>query len=116
MKTSNKAKLFGAIVLLSTAAFASAGDLKKEYTYHGDDSARAICLAIAKDQPNRLKRALRNERVGLMDNKVHTRYSCNGEDLLSFANRMNAQQVSQMLTPKFEAEDTAMEVVSIGKK
>lgn len=46
------------LALLFTASFASAKEAKKKYVYEGDEDARSICMAIAKNQKNRLRRSL----------------------------------------------------------
>lgn len=100
------------LIGLSQATFADS--LEKKYRYEGDASAKTVCMAIAKDQVNRLHRALRANKIGFVDNKVHKRFACNGKDLLSFAQDIGATDVERFLSPKFS--DRAKEALTASEK
>ena len=96
--------LAGIIFSQASLADASKRKIEKRYVYQGDDSARSICLAIAKNQPARLSRALKDQRFSHTDTRVHKRFTCNGKDLLSFSQESGADEVSALLAPKFGKE------------
>ncbi len=100
-----------ACALLVASQAALAGKVEKKYIYHGDEGARSICIAIAKNQVNRLSRSLRANKSGVIDHQVHKRFTCNDKDLLSFAEEVGAMKVTRYLAPKFDA-DAKTQIVS----
>jgi len=103
-----------ALILLAGTQAAFAEKTEKKYIYEGDESARSLCMSIAKNQLNRFNRVLRYKRAGLTDTTVHKRFTCNGKDLLSFAEEMNAKDIAHYLAPKYNKQSST-EIVSIEK-
>ncbi|WP_086929881.1 DUF3718 domain-containing protein [Agarilytica rhodophyticola] len=99
------------LAVLFTANVASADRAKTKYVYQGDEEARPICMAIAKNQMRRLKRNLDNRKVSTFDNKVHTRYSCNGKDLITFAEEIGAEKALQYLAKVSSKKQEKLELV-----
>ncbi len=107
---------FCLIILFGITQMAHAGKkVDKKIVYEGDTSAKSICVAIAKNQVNRLNRALKNQKFTRLDNSVHERFTCNGKDLLSFAQEMNSPLAANYLAPKFDQQSGASAVASIEK-
>ena len=77
----------------------------KKIHYSGDDNARSICTAIAKDSLSRLKRSLKSRKVGILDTKVHLRYGCNDQNLFDFARSMKSHKSAGYLAEKFGVKD-----------
>jgi hypothetical protein len=59
-----------------------------------------------------LKRALNTNKTSLTDRKVHTRFACNKQDLLTFALEMGAGDSTIFLAKKFGKTHSQMNVVS----
>ena len=104
MKTLNALIVGG--LLIATAGVAQAGKIEKTYVYEGDEGARSVCMAIAKNQVGRLDRVLNANKYSRFDRKVHERFLCNGQDLLSFAEEVNSTDIARFLAPKFGAPRT----------
>ena len=96
----------------SLSTVASADQEKRKIVYSGDESVRGICTSIAKDQVSRLKRSLNSEKISMVDNKVHTRFTCNKQDLLTFALEMGAENTTIYLAEKFGKTQEPMSIVS----
>lgn len=107
-----KQAALGICLLMGITHAAYSETVKKEYVYKGDESAKTICLAIAKNNVKSLNRALKNRKFSRLDNKVHERYQCNGKDLLSFAQDMQAPLVAGYLSPKFGYESEYKSIAS----
>ena len=103
MKNSTLIKsLFAASFVFAASQFTLADEVNRKVIYKGDESARAICTAIASDHVNKLNRSLHSLKYSKLDDKVHTRYTCNGEDLLTFAEQMSAENATEYLAKKFD--------------
>lgn len=107
--------IIGICVFVGVSHLAHAGNIEKKYVYQGDSDAKSICMAIAKNNVNRLNRALKSRKLSRLDNKVHERFTCNDKDLFSFAEDMKAPLVANYLAPKFGYEDNMKSVASIDK-
>ncbi len=78
---------------------------ERSVKYVGEQEARGICRAVVDDDAQDLKRNLlryKNQLVYgytyvLRDKAISGNFTCNGKDLLTFANEIGAQNISDYL-------------------
>jgi hypothetical protein len=81
--------------------------------YHGDYSAKYVCLPIVYADVTSLRRAFRNGKSYHME-RSHLTYRCNEMALDEFALTQNAGQVSRYLAPKFGHDRGRVTIEQVG--
>lgn len=79
------------LVALATSISASAAD----YPLYLEDELLAVCHAIHADDTRALKKAVRNS--GLSLKVLNKGLRCNGDDMVTFAERHEAMETSDLL-------------------
>ncbi|MBB3167315.1 DUF3718 domain-containing protein [Simiduia aestuariiviva] len=98
------ATLFAGVVLSAGAMFASADTrIERDGKVYVvvDNDASSVCKAIVRDQPNQLRNALYQGVAPIDRRRAHTFYACNDQNLITFAEEVEAKKVVGYLTPKF---------------
>lgn len=93
--------------LLATASLAQAEiriERNDKIYVVADNEASGVCKAIVRDQPGQLRVALYHGIGGIDRSRAHTFYTCNDMNLLSFAEKVEAQRVVSYLAPKFNQD------------
>lgn len=77
-------------------------------TYPGwlENSLVSVCHAIRKDDTRALKNAVRDSRVSLK--VLHEGLVCNGEDMMSFAERHRAMDTSELIARRLKLQDETL--------
>lgn len=113
--------LIGVIALLPASAMAESFLSESDVTYRGDLAARQLCRAVVNDDVKNLEFGLRQIRRNalasyLFDEKsdaIVRSVTCNGMELLTFADEIGARSVSNYLG---EGTVTIEEVVVTGQR
>jgi hypothetical protein len=93
------------VVFLPAAAMADSFLTDTNVKYRGDTDARRICRAIVEDDARDLKQSLKLYRSTLLyryssdliSNAVSGNFSCNGNELLTFAREVGSQNITRYL-------------------
>lgn len=100
-------KLFSNVFIIATVSISC---LYMPNSY-GFNIAQNICEYVAVDEKNRLRKLLKSNRLKLRD--VFGDVLCNGDNILIFAAKNNANEVGELLIKKLPKDTIAGELENL---